>query len=85
MSTNPRPPQVPFQSLAGYWCVSVRLHTDGSVWASVGKMNLENRRLRWVGLVPREWWGDPHAAGVQALFEAATEVALAQGEGLRLL
>ena len=82
--TNPRPPHTDFPQLAGSWSLTLVVDLDGKVKASIGKLDLDSRKMRWTEVGSRDL-GSVGPVPPQATLSAiGDEVMLAAAAALRL-
>ena len=63
-----------YQGLQACWTLTVMVHENGEVGATLGKLDLASKWMRFIRLTPGTWDGTPEHAAAQALVQAANEV-----------
>lgn len=87
MAANPLPRNTSrsrYESLQACWHVSVMLHDDGSYTATVGKLELVSKHMRFAQLASGTWSGPADLAAARALVDAAREAWVDTSEQLTL-
>ena len=83
--TNPMPEQVPFGVLAGHWTISVKLGDDGTIRASLGRLDMESRKMRWTPLGARYTNGVPSTLDLREYKRLVDDLVVAACARLRLV
>jgi len=84
LNTNPRPPQVEFCELAGQWTISIKLGVDGVLRASIGRLDMDTRKVRWTPVGEHRPQSVPARSSLYAFIEATELAVLAASEVLGL-
>lgn len=83
-ATNPRPPQTDFAELVGTWTLTMSVDVHGKVRASLGRLDLSTRRMRWTTVGERQCGSESAPVPPAALATAADIVMLDAAAQLRL-
>ena len=77
----PRPHNVArgrYQGLQACWTITVMVHENGEVGATVGKLDLASKWMRFIRLDSGTWEGSPESAAARGLVQAAQQVCTRQ-------
>ena len=70
-ATHARPPHVPFEELAGSWTLTMVVDVTGKVRASIGRLDLVTRKMRWSVVGERQVGSDTAPVPLTAVVVAA--------------
>ena len=83
-STHARPPHVPFEDLAGSWTLTMVVDVTGKVRASIGRLDLVTRKMRWSIVGERQVGSDNAPVPLTAVVTAAEIVMADAAAALKL-